>query len=110
MKGRFLARGDAMCPDFAAQERVRQYVGRKLVVLDADSKAPRSSFEPAITENDIVTELIRECREGAVWPADEATAKACGVVFDPKFGGEYDTSASASQPKKPAAEARKEKG
>lgn len=27
--------------------------------------------------------------EGGLWAADAATAKACGVVFDPAFGGEY---------------------
>ena len=27
--------------------------------------------------------------EGGLWPADAATAAACGVEFDPTFGGEY---------------------
>ena len=28
-----------------------------------------------------------------LWPGDAATALACGVDFDPKFGGEYDAPA-----------------
>lgn len=27
--------------------------------------------------------------EGGLWPADAVTAAACGVAFDPTFGGEY---------------------
>ena len=27
--------------------------------------------------------------EGGLWPADAATAHACGVAFDPVFDGEY---------------------
>ena len=27
--------------------------------------------------------------EGGLWPADADTAAACGVEFDPTFGGEY---------------------
>lgn len=27
--------------------------------------------------------------EGGLWPADKETAEACGVAFDPTFGGEY---------------------
>ena len=28
-------------------------------------------------------------KKGALWPADAETAAACGVRFDPTFGGEY---------------------
>lgn len=32
-------------------------------------------------------EYRRDVREGALWPADKATADACGVKFDATFGG-----------------------
>ena len=41
------------------------------------------------TDPQYVAEYLREIRERALWPADEATAKAAGVPFDPTFGGEY---------------------
>lgn len=31
----------------------------------------------------------KQVKAGSLWPADEATALACGVAFDPAFGGEY---------------------
>lgn len=43
-----------------------------------------------------------------LWPADEATAKACGVEFDPKCGGDVEAAAilaAASKPTKAATKA-----
>lgn len=34
--------------------------------------------------------------EGGLWPADEETAKACGVQFDANFGGEYPSLATST--------------
>jgi hypothetical protein len=35
-------------------------------------------------------EYRRHLRDGDLWPADQETAAACGVPFDPDFGGEHD--------------------
>lgn len=43
--------------------------------------------EPELAE---AGQYNRQCiAEGGLWPADEATAIACGVGFDPTFGGDY---------------------
>lgn len=31
----------------------------------------------------------KQVKKGALWPADAESAEACGVKFDPTFGGEY---------------------
>ena len=104
IKGKFLARGTAMVCDHAALDAgIRRFVGRKLVDLGEDQYGfaplpPESPSEVAISG-----EIKLACQAGDLWPADEETARACGVPFDPKFGGEF---ASA---KKPAADAAKEK-
>lgn len=97
---RFRARGTALCQHFERLEAgVRAFVGRKFVTLDAAhplrEAAGLSPDEPtrfgwrSTGEDEEVPynpEYIRACKEGALWPADEETAKACGVEFDPSFG------------------------
>jgi len=111
---RVLPRGKCLVLDleYVEQTRQRKYVGRraiaalKLEELPAD--APRheahNDFLPPgerpmphyafPSTGDVVTlPFRREYRDevtgGCLWPADEATAKLCGVPFDPNFGGEY---------------------
>jgi hypothetical protein len=97
MKLRFYARGTAHVSDFDALERskpLRRFVGRRLTELGDG----RTAFAPK-AEADEVTgrpELIKAARDGELWPADAETAKACGVPFDPTFGGEL-TAAGKSE-------------
>lgn len=93
-KGRFYARGTACVVDIDAQEAGRkQFVGRKFQKVDeGHAFVPKS--EPA--EVRLHPEYVRDCREGALWPADQATADACGVRFDPSFGGELPSETKAT--------------
>lgn len=91
MKLRFYARGTAHVSDFDALERsnpLRRFIGRKLreVPGSPGRHAFLSTGKPE--ECNARPELIKAARDGELWPADEATAKACGADFDPKFGGE----------------------
>lgn len=78
-----------VCDAAALDAGIRRFVGRKLVALDGERHgfAPVSVDEPS--EVEITHEIRRDCAEGMLWPADAATAAACGVKFDPAFGGEY---------------------
>ena len=93
---RVRARGTALVQDYAAMEAgIRRYIGRK-----ADPKYidPEKSQGLAFVPTDEVFEVAghhlqwrheyaRHVAHGDLWPADEATAKECGVSFDPTFGG-----------------------
>lgn len=89
MKLRFLARGTAHVSDFDALDRpmpLRRFIGRK---LQAVPEAPgRYAFVPTGKSEEVNArpEIIKAAKDGELWPADEATAKACGVEFDPTFG------------------------
>jgi hypothetical protein len=89
MELRFLARGTAHVSDFDALERavpLRRFIGRKL----AEVEPGRFAFAPTGKADKCAhrAELVKAAQDGDLWPADEATAKACGVPFDPTFGGE----------------------
>ncbi len=89
MKLRFYARGTAHVSDFDALERpvpLRRFIGRKLQEVAPGRHAFVSTGQAH--EVDGRPEIIKAAKDGELWPADEATAKACGVEFDPKFGGE----------------------
>src|SRR5262245_59651533 len=97
MKLRFYARGTSYVSDFDALEcpnPLRRFVGRKLTELDGG----RTTFAPksAPEETNARPELIKAAWDGELWPADVETARACGVPFDPTFGGEF-TPAKASK-------------
>jgi hypothetical protein len=103
---RVLARGSAMVQDYEALENpyggTRRYLGRPHdpkageLVEDPDTKQkkPQGGFvaiEGMVVEAPNRVEYRNEIRrhEG-LWAADEATAQACEVPFDPSFGGEHD--------------------
>ena len=89
-------KGTAMVPDYEAHERVRQFHGWK-----HDPNAGEEFREHATgivkkqgawvghdeaREVPMRAEYLRHLREGDLWPADQATAQAAGVPFDPHFG------------------------
>lgn len=87
---RFYARGTALVADVHAQEHpthpIRRFVGRRW----QEALLGRWAWAPTETpqECDYHHDLVRACKDGDLWPADEETAAVCGVPFDPDFGGE----------------------
>lgn len=103
---RFYARGTACVPDPHGADSVpmrRRIVGRKHEQVSPGAWAwvpmPFGKPEEIAYHHD----LKKAAGDGELWPADEETAKACGVPFDPTFGGEV--AAQKSPPKKAAADA-----
>jgi len=112
------ARGDKLCPHLAS-ERGGRFVGR--TADNSVGHADQCAW-PAMPEGETIylddgaaglmhfkrykTEVLAEC----LWAGDEATAKAMGVKFDPKFGGEYaepkSTAKTSQQPPAQAAEGK----
>lgn len=100
IKLRFYARGESMCPDYEANARgIKRFIGRRHDPLvgelfnDPETGEAKHSggFRPISTsespqEVPYRAEYVRECQAGCLWPADKATADACGVPFDPTFG------------------------
>ena len=103
MKLKVRARGTAMVPHYESLGRQKRFIGRVF-----DPKAGPDGGWPAHDQveevptvptthdgyHEIWMEYRRDVREGALWAADEDTARECGVKFDPSFGGEHDWSAS----------------
>lgn len=84
---RFYARGTAQVTDPHAQERgTRRCIGRRWQEVEPGRWSWVPTGEPQ--ECDYHHDLAKACRDGDLWPADEATAKECGAGFDPTFGGE----------------------
>ena len=87
---RFYARGTALVADVHAQEHpthpVRRFIGRRWQEVLPGQWGWCPTEKPH--ECDYHHDLARACRDGDLWPADEETAKALGVAFDPNFGGE----------------------
>ena len=87
---RFYARGTALVADVHAQEHpthpTRRFIGRRW----QEALPGRWAWAPteAPQECDYHHDLVRAAKDGDLWPADEDTAKACGLAFDPDFGGE----------------------
>ena len=103
MKLRVLARGLAMVPHLESFDAgTKRFVGRKhdrtlgAAFRDENGQEHRQGgwppgHHPAQPhELDDRAEYRQAVREGDLWAADEDTARACGVKFDPKFGSEYD--------------------
>lgn len=106
---RVLARGSASAPIHSAHARgMARFVGRiddfdlgtpYMAVGDDGLKVPSvmparvCSPEPTTFAQDAdpaeFTEQLLHVRQGDLWPFDEATARMCGVKFDPTFDGEY---------------------
>jgi hypothetical protein len=82
---RFRARGTALVPNFEYEAAgVRAFIGRKKVEVQPG----QLGFAPLdeAVETPYRQEYVKACKDGDLWAADEATAKACGVKFDPAFG------------------------
>lgn len=96
------ARGTSSVSDFDALDRaapLRRFLGRKYVEVQPG----QWGFEPT-GKDEIVSaraEVMKAIQDGELWAADAETAKYCGVVFDPTFGGtEKPSSFDASTKKK----------
>jgi hypothetical protein len=87
--------------------QARRFVGRKFIPGDSPQAPSRyeATAEPAELSSDApqAAHLIRKCQKGEIWPADKATAEACGVEFVELARGEDGEWFAAS--KKPAAPA-----
>jgi len=57
----------------------------------SDRAIPHTAYPPTGKPATVLnTSYVRKTvQKGMLWPADLETAKACGVEFDPLFGGEY---------------------
>ena len=96
---RLRARGAVLCAHYQAHANgTRRFVGRRMDrTLGHDEVNPETGQTvktggwPSTGEAEDVpycAEYVFAVRDGDVWAADEATAKICGVPFDPTFGGE----------------------
>lgn len=94
-----------------------RYIGRTFTAGDGKTSAAShpASKEPDVvdtetTESRDVAHITRQCLKGGIWPADAATAAACGVPF-PKLtqddDGEWIVETSA--PKRSSAATEKSK-
>jgi hypothetical protein len=86
---RFYCRGTALVEDVHAANRtkpLRRFIGRRWQEALPGRWVWAPTEQPQ--EVDYHADLVKACKDGDLWPADEATAKACGVGFDPDFGGE----------------------
>lgn len=107
---RVRARGTALAADYkAAEHSVRRFIGRSLKVVQEDLSGDGNHVAGWVpideaVEIDARAEHMRHVSDGDLWAADEATALACGVKFDPTFGGEVKP---AAKPTKPAPLAEK---
>jgi hypothetical protein len=84
-KLRFRARGTALVQNHERLEAgIKSFIGRKFVQLDAE----QWGFDPTGKDEEVAyrAEYVKACKDGDLYPADEATARACGVSFDPTFG------------------------
>lgn len=93
---RFYCRGTAQVEDVHAANRDkpnRRMIGRRWQEVLPGRWAWVPTGEPQ--EVDYHADLVRACQEGDLWPADEATAKTCGVPFAPSFDDETTESIKA---------------
>jgi hypothetical protein len=82
---RFRARGTALVTNFAHLEGGKKsFVGRKFVEVEPGNWG----FAPTGEDHELpyAAEYVKACADGDLWPADQATADACGVKFDSTFG------------------------
>ena len=94
---RFYCKGTALITDPHAQDRgLRRFVGRAWrqiappIGVGPNAHPGTWVWAPTgeVEEIDFHFDLLQACRDGELWAADEATAKTCGVPFDPEFGDE----------------------
>lgn len=96
---RILARGSASVPDYVKLANsikagvplpaASRLIGRDFVLDESGKTMGSYPAKPVPTEVPDVHEYRQHVIEGSLWAADEATAEACGVKFDPTFGGEF---------------------
>lgn len=101
---RFYARGSALVTDPHAQERgIRRFIGRRWqeVLPGRWAWCPTGEAQAIEAHPD----LVKAARDGDLWPADEATAKACGLPFSTAFDDETTETIKAFRERKAAAEA-----
>ncbi len=104
---KFLSRGTAMCFDLEAQEaRTLRFIGRwhdttiGHAGFDENGVKFMSGGWPSTHKAQEVparAEYLWACKDGDLWAADEATAKYCGVKFDPTYGEEHALPAEPAQ-------------
>jgi hypothetical protein len=107
----FYAKSDLLVSHPTAARIVGQhprYVGRKVVVVDGAATWPATQ-QPFVCESD--TDVGRRCAEvtrkdGSLWPANEATARACNIEFVPV---EFSDGAWRPAPKTPTRSAATKK-
>lgn len=106
----FFARRDALVSDPHALERekrpTRRFVGRRWTEVMAGRWAWVPADKPEAI--DYHHDLVKAAKDGDLWPADEYTAKVCGLAFDPNFGGEETETIKAWKAKQDAAAAKKD--
>ena len=94
---RFYCKGTALVTDPHAQDRgLRRFVGRAWrqiappIGVGPNAHPGTWVWAPTgeVEDIDFHFDLLQACRDGELWAADEATAKTCGVPFDPDFGNE----------------------
>ena len=89
-------KGTAMVPHYETHPQVRRFHGWKFdPTLGEEFEHPETksmvraggfgSHDDVIEVPDTV-EYRRHLRDGDLWPADQDTAQAAGVPFDPSFG------------------------
>lgn len=81
---RFRARGEALVQNYEKLDaNIKAFIGRKFAQVE-----DRWAFVPTDADEEVPAraEYMKACKDGDLWPADAATAAACGVRFDPNFG------------------------
>lgn len=80
-------------------EKVRAHHGGWVKVVD----------EPSVidAEDPHYMEYVRHLKDGDLWAADQATADAAGVLFEPDFGDEHPGAAAGEEATKVRAEREK---
>ncbi len=94
---RFYAKGDAVQPDphgAEAEPQRRRAIARKHQEVTPGKWAWVATAEPETCKYH--HDLVKACKDGDLWAADEATAKICGVKWDPTYGGERDAPAKVA--------------
>lgn len=83
------ARGTALIVDHKAMSAgARRFIGRKHDATIGRNGGWPPADKPAEVSNtdEFAADYRRAVKHGDLWAADEATAEACGVKFDPLFG------------------------
>jgi hypothetical protein len=106
---RFRARGESLVPHYESllNQGIKRFVGRRFDPTigepfkdDETGEERKSGGFVSTGETEEVPyrfEYVRECQAGCLWPADEATAKACDLKFDPSFGAPATSAKSESK-------------